>query len=103
MDNSWNADIFPITRFASEYGYQSFPDINTLLTATDNVSDLHPNSSFMLHRQHHAGGNKEIKLLIDDVLKMPNETSENYYKAYLFYSQVSTKYFCLFLRGLSIK
>lgn len=55
----------------------------------------------MLHRQHHAGGNQEIKLLIDDVLKLPNETSGNYYKAYIFYSQVIIIY-CLYFKYVAV-
>lgn len=89
--DSWNANIYPITRFASEYGYQSLPGISTMLTATDDIEDLHVNSSFMNHRQHHPLGYTEMKLLMNYVLNLPDEDSQNYYKAFIFYSQVFFK------------
>lgn len=88
IKNSWDPNIYPITRFASEYGYQSLPEISTLLTATQNIVDLHPDSEFLVHRQHHPAGYEEMKSLIGAVLNMPDESRENYYKAFIFYSQV---------------
>lgn len=49
----------------------------------------------MKQRQHHSGGDEQMKQLIDYVLKLPNETSADYYKAYIFYSQVKTSYLIL--------
>ncbi|XP_060536178.1 beta-mannosidase [Cylas formicarius] len=84
----WNSNFYPVPRFCSEYGYQSLPDIDTLLTATNNTADLQITSDFMDHRQHHPDGNNEMKLLIDLNLQLPSDSSENYYKAYIFYSQI---------------
>lgn len=86
-----DVSTYPVPRFASEFGYQSFPSVDSMLTIT-NASDLHPDSDFMQHIQHHPGGNLEIKLLIDYNLQLPNETNENYYRAFIYYNQVIIMY-----------
>ncbi|KYB26528.1 beta-mannosidase [Tribolium castaneum] len=85
--NSLDARAYPIPRFASEYGYQSLPDFDTWLTATDNAKDLYPNSSFMDHRQHHPFGLIENNLLMMYQLNF-NDTSDNFYKTYMYYTQI---------------
>uniref|UniRef100_V5GTZ4 Beta-mannosidase B n=1 Tax=Anoplophora glabripennis TaxID=217634 RepID=V5GTZ4_ANOGL len=86
--DSFNSVIFPVPRFASEYGYQSLPSVNSFLTVTNSTSDLNINSEFMDHRQHHPVGNSELKSLISHQFTLPNENSENYYKAFIYYSQI---------------
>lgn len=86
--DSWIQTIYPVPRFSSEYGYQSLPGVQSWLTANSNVSDLEPTSQFMDHRQHLPGGNDKLKFLIESRLKLPSESNENYYKAYIYYSQV---------------
>lgn len=92
--NSLEPKTYPIPRFASEYGYQSLPSLNTWMTATKSVENLQPSSKFMNHRQHHPLGLLENSLLINYQLTL-NESSPNYYKAYIFYSQI--------LQAISIK
>ena len=66
-----NYKIYPNTRFASEYGYESFPSLNTLLPIA-NASDLtYPLSSLFEFRQHHGNGNKEIEDMIKTYFKLP--------------------------------
>ncbi|KAJ8985911.1 hypothetical protein NQ317_010668 [Molorchus minor] len=93
--DSCDSNIYPIPRFASEYGYQALPSVESLLTATNNVSDLDLNGEFMDHRQHHPSGNLQMKLLVDFQFSLPSESSPNYYKAFIYYSQI--------LSALSIK
>ncbi|RZC37633.1 beta-mannosidase-like, partial [Asbolus verrucosus] len=85
--NSVDINTYPIPRFASEFGYQSLPDVETWLTVTDNLTDLDPGSAFMDHRQHHPFGLIENNLLIGYQLDL-NASSNNYYKTYIFYSQI---------------
>lgn len=59
--------------------------MKTLLTATNNTSDLMRNSAFMNHRQHHPGGTVEMGLLMSYQLKVPNETN---IRGYIYYAQV---------------
>lgn len=87
--NSWDKNHFPRTRFASEYGFQAMPQLETWLSATNNTEDLDPNSDFLQHRQHLPAGNSYLKLLIAYELKLPNENSSNYFEAFIFYTQVS--------------
>ena len=53
--NCWNAPMFPVPRFASEYGYQSYPSYITLSQASS-PNQLVWNSSLMFSRQHHQNG-----------------------------------------------
>ncbi|CAG9813016.1 unnamed protein product [Phaedon cochleariae] len=84
----WDSNVYPVTRFASEYGYQSFPSVGSLLKATNTTDDLNINSKFMDHRQHHPGGNAEIQLLMDWNLNMPPSNGSKYYEAFIYYSQI---------------
>lgn len=86
--DSWNPNIYPTPRFASEYGYQSLPSVRTLLETTKNLSDLNINGTFLDHRQHHPMGNAEMLLLITYQLKLPDTKSKGFDKAFIFYSQV---------------
>ena len=54
MADLWNPDIYPITRFASEYGVQSLPSLETFAPVVL-PQDLVIDSAFMQHRQHHLG------------------------------------------------
>jgi beta-mannosidase len=57
----WNWRQYPSGKFASEYGYISYPSVETLLTAL-NESDLtFPIGDALEHRQHHPGGTKSIE------------------------------------------
>lgn len=84
-----NSNIYPIPRFASEYGYQSLPSSRTILETTNKISDLNINSTFMQHRQHHPMGNAEMLLLINYQFNLPDTTSKSFDKAFIYYSQVS--------------
>ncbi|TRY71911.1 hypothetical protein TCAL_00176 [Tigriopus californicus] len=57
--NQWQPGIYPIPRFMSEYGFQSFPSISTLEKfAYDD--DLYFPSRFINHRQHGPKANDEL-------------------------------------------
>ena len=60
-NDCWNPDTFPKPRFASEYGYQSYPTLDELREATKGFEgQLFWNSSLLFHRQHHAHGKNHI-------------------------------------------
>lgn len=88
LGNPWTQSYYPISRFASEYGLQSLPALSSWLTATNNISDLAFNSNFMKHRQHHPLGNAEMYAMTLMQLILPDRTSDDFYKAFIFYSQV---------------
>lgn len=90
--DSWQVATYPIPRFASEFGYQSLPDVKTWLKVTDNYTDIKADSDFMDYRQHHPGGNSENTLLIHYQL---NFDDFNEIHPYIYFSQI--------LQAVSIK
>lgn len=92
--NSLDENTYPIPRFASEFGYQSLPDVETWLTITDNITDLLPDSAFIDHRQHHPLGFMQNTMLINYQLHL-NFQSVNLAETYIYYSQI--------VQALSIK
>lgn len=63
--NSWKPENFHQPRFASEYGFQSFPaGWSDVMRADDNLTKL------VDHRQHHPSKSVPIVLLIEENLKV---------------------------------
>ncbi|KAF5275066.1 hypothetical protein FQA39_LY07003 [Lamprigera yunnana] len=86
--DGWSTTTYPIPRFSSEYGYQSLPSIDTMLTATNNTDDLMISSEFLEKRQHLPQGFDKMTLLINYRLMLPDVAHKDYYKAYFYYSQI---------------
>lgn len=55
----WDWTALPRTRFASEYGFQSWPSFSTLQKVSVS-EDWSYGSNFSSHRQHHQTGNQQI-------------------------------------------
>ncbi|XP_071765684.2 beta-mannosidase [Centroberyx gerrardi] len=55
----WDWRTFPRTRFASEYGFQSWPSFSTLQPVSIR-EDWSYSSDFSSHRQHHDNGNQQM-------------------------------------------
>ena len=58
-EDNWDHRIYPRTRFASEYGFQSWPAWEVIEPVSE-VWDWSLSSAWMAHRQHHPGGNMEL-------------------------------------------
>lgn len=71
VEDSWDWTIYPRPRFASEYGFQSWPSFETLSKVSE-PEDWDFNSAFMEHRQHHPFGNLEIMLGIARHMLFPS-------------------------------
>uniref|UniRef100_A0A672N033 Beta-mannosidase n=1 Tax=Sinocyclocheilus grahami TaxID=75366 RepID=A0A672N033_SINGR len=75
----WDWTAFPRTRFASEYGFQSWPSLSTLSKVSVS-SDWDFRSNFSAHRQHHEDGNQNsttaavVTLLRPKVIRWVNES-----------------------------
>ena len=82
--NCWNAEVFPKPRFASEYGYQSYPSLESLKKVSL-LTDLKWNGSLMYYRQHHQDGNKQIEELIKQNFKLPTSSNESIYFEHMVY------------------
>ncbi|CAG9853943.1 unnamed protein product [Phyllotreta striolata] len=87
-NDPWNSNIYPVCRFASEYGYQSLPSLSSWRKVTNDPEDLNINGRFMEHRQHHPEGTSQLKNMIEMNLKLPDETSADYTKSFVYLSQV---------------
>ncbi|NXB56637.1 MANBA mannosidase, partial [Struthidea cinerea] len=66
----WNWTVYPKTRFASEYGFQSWPSFSTI-EKVSSPEDWSYTSNFSLHRQHHEGGNIQMLQEIGRHFKLP--------------------------------
>lgn len=54
-----DSSLYPRGRFIAEYGWQSYPDLETLRPVTE-PEDWHWNSSWANHVQHHPDGNRQL-------------------------------------------
>uniref|UniRef100_A0A671DQD4 Beta-mannosidase n=1 Tax=Rhinolophus ferrumequinum TaxID=59479 RepID=A0A671DQD4_RHIFE len=73
ISDCWDWTIFPKARFASEYGYQSWPSFSTL-EKVSTKEDWFYKSRFSLHRQHHENGNDQMLLQAGLHFKLPQST-----------------------------
>ncbi|XP_069671590.1 beta-mannosidase-like isoform X2 [Periplaneta americana] len=88
LANGWQPAIYPETRFASEYGFQSLPSFKTL-SAVSELSDWSMTSNFSDHRQHHPGGNYEMQIEMLQTLPVPADiTSPEEYQTFIYFSQI---------------
>lgn len=86
FNDGWDPTIYPHPRFVSEYGFQSFPALNSFKTVQkpgDNLADL------IDHRQHFPDGSIPIVNLIEKHLTLPPVDSENYLEVLIYFSQIS--------------
>ncbi|XP_061843640.1 beta-mannosidase [Nerophis lumbriciformis] len=73
LHDCWHWPTFPRTRFASEYGFQSWPSFSTLQPVSV-PEDWSYGSSFSLHRQHHPDGNEQMLQQAAIHFHLPNST-----------------------------
>ncbi|XP_023934715.1 beta-mannosidase [Bicyclus anynana] len=88
LADSWDSNIYPKTRFASEYGFQSLPSIATMRTATNKTEDYHVDSNYSKHRQHSPAGYSFIEAQINRRLNL-DKNDTKYFEKFIFYSQIS--------------
>ncbi|XP_054846408.1 beta-mannosidase [Eublepharis macularius] len=74
LSDCWDWTTYPRARFASEYGFQSWPSFSTL-TKVSSEEDWSYTSNFSLHRQHHAKGNDEMLQQAGLHFKLPQGTN----------------------------
>ncbi|XP_001359635.3 beta-mannosidase [Drosophila pseudoobscura] len=86
LKDGWDPGIYPTPRFASEYGFQSFPSFYSWQRSKNDDDDL---AALMNHRQHHPLGSYPIKTLVERHLPLPLPEAENYAEALIYFSQIS--------------
>ncbi|XP_064391180.1 beta-mannosidase-like isoform X2 [Halichondria panicea] len=64
---------FPTPRFASEFGFQSYPSFASLAKISTKV-DWSNDSPLMNHRQHHPNGNQEMDAQMKMFFRSPNNS-----------------------------
>ncbi|XP_020629469.1 beta-mannosidase-like isoform X2 [Orbicella faveolata] len=69
----WNVSGYPKPRFASEYGFQSYPSFETLAEVSVE-GDWTYDSAFMEHRQHHGDGNEQMLYQAQKHFKLPSSS-----------------------------
>ncbi|XP_037028038.1 beta-mannosidase-like [Bradysia coprophila] len=85
----WRWMVSRRSRYASEFGYQSFPYVETLRKVSSNFDQWTWFSEFVDHRQHHPGGQGEIHDLIQSHLPMPtNPNSTEAFPSMLYMAQI---------------
>ena len=94
VSNCWKPEVFPKPRFASEYGYQSYPSVESLRKISL-LSDLKWNSTLMFYRQHHQNGNKQIEEMIKQNFKLPKSSFEQEYFEYMVYLSQIVQAVCI--------
>lgn len=87
--NSFEWTSFPSTRFASEYGYQSYPSFNALTSVTTPNDWKYPLSPNILHRQHRMTGEMEIKYQIRLHFKEIEAGGIDKFKSFIYLSQLT--------------
>ncbi|XP_065350336.1 beta-mannosidase [Cloeon dipterum] len=99
LSDGWDPAIYPRTRFASEFGFQSFPSMWALnQDISINDLDLGLNSEIINQRQHHPNGNFELTYQVESRL-LPGgqfnwntrETFEKFTYLTQIYQAMSTK------------
>ncbi|KAG7334223.1 hypothetical protein KOW79_002630 [Hemibagrus wyckioides] len=73
LTDCWDWRKFPRARFASEYGFQSWPSLSTL-SKVSVATDWDYNSEFSQHRQHHESGNLQMLQQASLHYILPNST-----------------------------
>jgi beta-mannosidase len=73
LQDGWNPDTYPESppRFASEYGFQTFPSFEVLKTVSEPF-DWSIVSEFASHRQRHPYGNLELLWQIRNHMDLPS-------------------------------
>uniref|UniRef100_A0A8C9VF12 beta-mannosidase n=1 Tax=Scleropages formosus TaxID=113540 RepID=A0A8C9VF12_SCLFO len=88
LTDCWDWKGFPRSRFASEYGFQSWPSFSTLQKVSA-PEDWSYSSNFSTHRQHHLRGNDEMLLQAALHFLAPNSTDPlQAYRDTLYLTQV---------------
>lgn len=87
--DSFEWTSYPSTRFASEYGFQSYPSFNALTSVTVPNDWKYPLTPNILHRQHRLTGELEIKHQIKLHFKDIDAGGADKLKTFIYVSQLT--------------
>ena len=85
---------FPKTRFASEFGFQSWSTLSSIYGAIQDKTNLKINSTWLDHRNHHSNGNIQIQNFINMIIGKQKigsskKVEESDFQKYIYLSQLS--------------
>ncbi|CAG2112009.1 unnamed protein product, partial [Medioppia subpectinata] len=84
----WDWTTFWSPKFASEYGFQSYPSLETLHSAFDDKDLVYPLAPNVQHHQHHPGGDQTIDKQIDYYLRRPSSGGIDRLNDFVYSSQI---------------
>uniref|UniRef100_A0A6G1SGI4 beta-mannosidase n=1 Tax=Aceria tosichella TaxID=561515 RepID=A0A6G1SGI4_9ACAR len=87
--DSFDWTVYPSTRFASEYGFQSYPSFNALTSISLPSDWKYPLTSNILHRQHRLTGETEMKLQIKVHFNEIKSGGVDKFKSFIYLSQLT--------------
>ncbi|RWS05542.1 beta-mannosidase-like protein, partial [Dinothrombium tinctorium] len=87
--DSWDWTNFPSAKFVSEFGFQSFPSINTFLQAFSSNDLTYPLSEAISKRQHQVNGNQYVEKLIKQHFRLPINGSLQRFRDFIYLSQIN--------------
>ena len=87
--------IQPDRRFASEYGFQSWPSLDTLRSVSVPDEDWKLGSKWARHRQHHGNGTLQMAAQIERHFRVPKTKNETLkFTRTVYFSQVRGRRWC---------
>lgn len=89
LSDSFDWTNYPSTRFASEYGFQSYPSFNALTSISSQADWKYPLTSNLLHRQHRLTGEAEMKLQIKMHFNELEAGGVDKFKSFIYVSQLT--------------
>lgn len=92
ITDCWDISSYPSPRFASEFGFQSFPSFLSMANVSSQADgDWAYDSAFSNHRQHHPNGTQQIMLQISYHYPPPaaGTSAAESYANFLLLSQIS--------------
>lgn len=88
LSDSFEWTNYPSTRFASEYGFQSYPSFTALTSVSSPADWKYPLTANILHRQHRLTGEAEIKIQMKMHFPEVGSGGTNKLKSFIYLSQL---------------
>ena len=90
VNDNWDPNIYPVPRFASEYGFQAFPSYETMVHYSE-PQDRNFYSEYVEHIQHHGDGNPQLESQLSSKVDLPTTeqlATEAGFKEFLFLVEI---------------
>ncbi|XP_054162255.1 beta-mannosidase-like [Oppia nitens] len=85
----WDWKVFPSSKFVSEYGFQSYPSLETLSQAFSANDFTYPLSKAVERRQRNVFGKESIEKMSGRYFKMPSNGNIDRFNDFVYLSQIT--------------